>query len=218
MPKCSTASACSSKTPPRCCRLVQWKGRGDVLACIQCQTQQQKHWCFGAQARRPSQSRRRRCSWLQSLQRRAEWSSSAHLEDVLQVRVVGGKAVVRAGGLGEQQPHRVALVPEGGLQRCTRNVKHLPTCHSGVTHSRSRPVDWQTLVAAVPGASAQPGTRVGTAAAGSCSVDCRCGQHARRLGNRRTCTPMKMLPKWRPYTSSSCPLVFRLPAGHSERQ
>ena len=35
--------------------------------------------------------------------------------DFVQEGVVGGKAVVGAGGTGEQQQHRVALVAEGGL-------------------------------------------------------------------------------------------------------
>jgi hypothetical protein len=40
---------------------------------------------------------------------------AAHPEDLLQEGVVCGKAVVGGGGAREQQPHRVALVPKGGL-------------------------------------------------------------------------------------------------------
>ena len=37
------------------------------------------------------------------------------LPDLLEVGVVGGKAVVRAGAAGIQQTHRITLVTEGGL-------------------------------------------------------------------------------------------------------
>ncbi len=38
-----------------------------------------------------------------------------HLEDLLEVGVEGGKAVVGRGRAAEEQAHRVALVPKGGL-------------------------------------------------------------------------------------------------------
>ena len=40
---------------------------------------------------------------------------AGYLEDLLQVGVVGGEAVVRRGAAAEEQAHRVALVPERGL-------------------------------------------------------------------------------------------------------
>mmetsp|Transcript_19673 Transcript_19673/g.60856 ORF Transcript_19673/g.60856 Transcript_19673/m.60856 type:complete len:271 (-) Transcript_19673:1794-2606(-) len=46
---------------------------------------------------------------------RAEMQDRVGLEDLLQVRVVRGEAVVRARALGEQKSHGIALVAEGRL-------------------------------------------------------------------------------------------------------
>ena len=45
----------------------------------------------------------------------AEVQHRIGLPHLLQVGVVGGKAVVGAGAAGIEQPHRIALVAEGGL-------------------------------------------------------------------------------------------------------
>jgi len=45
----------------------------------------------------------------------AEVQHSVGLKDLLQEGVVGGEAVVGGGGSAEQQPHGIALIPEGGL-------------------------------------------------------------------------------------------------------